>query len=127
MLTWLIDFTDRRRQRRVKVRLRVHRAWFTSGPHLGEEAYFLNVQNVSPQREVTVTHVWFASEPEVHALERSPGQIKPGAQWETWILVDDVPPGTENVERLGRAQLGDGTVLKSVPRADVPPAGYVPG
>jgi hypothetical protein len=92
------------------------------------EAYFLNVQNASPEREITVTHVWIATEPPVHAVARQlPAQIKPGAQWETWIPVNDVPAGTENVERLGRARLGNDTELKSVPRTDVPPVGYVPG
>jgi hypothetical protein len=126
MLTWLVDFVDRRRQRRVHVRFRVHRAWLNHVPPI--EVYCLNVQNVSPQREVTVTHVWIASDPPVHALAKPlQAQIKPGAQWETWIPVDSVPPGTEDIERLGRARLGDDTELKSVPRTDVPPVGYVPG
>ncbi len=140
-LTWLIDFVDRWRQRRVDVYLRVHRAWFASTPDpyrtttttlapdlgLERECYFLNVQNASPEREVTLTHVWIASEPPVDALAKPlPARIKPGSQWETWIPVDDVPTGTENVERLGRARLGDDTEVKSVPRTHVPSAGYVP-
>lgn len=148
LLTWVVDFVDRLRQRRFDVRLRVHRAWFLDESFLREsrsslagnmirashatgqirEAYFLNVQNVSPEREVTVTHVWIASEPSAHALAKPlPAQINPGAQWETWIPVDQIPADTEDVERLGRARLGDDTELKSVPRTDVPPDGYVPG
>jgi hypothetical protein len=126
MLTWLVDFLDRRRQRRVETHLRVHRAWLAS-PEQGE-CYFLNVQNASPEREVTVTHVWIASEPPVEAMAKElPARIKPGDQWETWIPVDRVPATAESVERLGRAQLGDDNVLKSVPRTEVPSAGYVPG
>jgi hypothetical protein len=126
MLTWLVDFFDRWRQRRVEAHLRVHRAWFLSSPDQGE-CYFLNVQNTSPEREVTVTHIWIASEPSVHALAKElPVRIRPGAQWETWIPVDRVPSDAENVERLGRARLGDDSELRSVPRTDVPAAGYMP-
>ena len=141
-LTWLIDFVDRWRQRRVDVHLRVHRAWFVSAPESFRsprgvlasdpvsrgECYFLNVQNASPEREVTVTHVWIASEPSVHAVARPlPARLAPGAQWETRIPVEDVPSDAQNVERPGRARLGDDTEIRSVPRADVPAAGYVPG
>lgn len=88
----------------------------------------LNVQNDSPEREVTVTHVWIASDPPVHADAKPLHQVRisPGAQWETWIPVASVPPGTGNVEHLARAQLGDDRVIKSVPRANVPAAGHVP-
>ena len=124
--TWLLDFWDRVRQRRVVVELRVHRGWFPSAPERGE-CYFLNIKNSSPEREVTVTHVWVASHPPVHAPVESPSpRIKPGGQWETWVSAGDVPAGTENVEWLGRARLGDDTELRSVPRHDVPPAGYIP-
>jgi hypothetical protein len=122
VLTWLIDFVDRVRQRRTDARLRVHSAFSADGTPV----YCLNIQNVSPQRDVTVTHVWIASEPEVPA--RPPdAPIKSGAQWETCIPVRDLPPGTEKVERLARARLGNDTELKSVPRKNVPTQGCVPG
>jgi len=127
MLTWLVDFLDRWRQRRVEVHLRVHRARFLSSPEQGD-CYFLNVQNTSPQREVSVTHVWIASDPPVYAeAKQLPARIKPGDQWETWISASRVPAGAEDVEYLGRARLGDDTELKSVPRKDVAARGYVPG
>jgi hypothetical protein len=125
-LTWLIDFVDRLRQRRLDVRLRIHRAWFASDPERGE-CYFLNLQNLSPEREITVTHVWIASEPPVHATAKQlPARLKPLAQWETWVPVASVPEGTDNVEHLGRARLGDDREVEAVPRTDVPPVGYVP-
>jgi len=86
-LTWLIDFLDRLRQRRVEVHLRVHRAEFVTAPERGE-CYFLNVFNASPERAVTVTHVWIESEPATHAIVKPlPARIEPGAQWETWVVV----------------------------------------
>lgn len=125
-VTWLIDFVDRLRQRRVAVGLRIHAATFQAAPERGV-CFFLNVQNGSPEREVTVTHVWIASEPPVPATaKRLPVRIRPGAQWETWIPAASVPTGTTNIERLGRAQLGDDRVLESVPRTNVPATGYVP-
>lgn len=91
------------------------------------ECYFLNVLNGSPERTVTVTHVWIEGEPHVAVMTRPlPATIPPDQQWETWIRVDAVPQGTV-VERAGRAQLADGNVIRAEPRTDVPPAGYVPG
>ena len=50
-----------------RVRVRVHRAFFDGG----QECYFVNVTNVSLNREVEVTHVWFDLSPRVHAIRPS--------------------------------------------------------
>jgi len=72
--------------------------------------------------------VWVETSPQVHAMARVPPvRLDPDAQWETWIEVAHVPPGAGDVTRLARVKLTSGTVIHSVPRTDVPPAGFVPG
>ena len=127
-LPWLIDFIDRRRHGRVEVSFRAHPAWADSQPE-PIPVYCFNLQNRSPEREITVTHAWIACEPPVPLpmLQQAP-RVKPsGDQFETCVPRSAVPVDVGNVERLGRVRLGDDTELKSVPRDDVPPAGYVPG
>jgi hypothetical protein len=126
LITWALDHLFRRHERRLDVRLRVHRAFITNHPRQ-PECYFVNVFNASPERAVTVTHVWFATEPSVQVLTKTlPTRIEPGAQWETFVPVENVPAG-DDIAYRARAQLADGTVVESIPRTDVPPAGFVPG
>ena len=94
----------------------------------GLDAYFINVWNASPVRSVGVTHVWIATAPETPVMTRQPpALLAPDAQWETWIEVDQLPEGANDVEYLARVKLTNGSVVESVPREDVPAAGYVPG
>ncbi|SRR5437868_1888920 len=92
------------------------------------EAYFINVWNASPVRSVGVTHVWIATVPETPVLTRQPPPLlEPDAQWETWIELDRLPSGLTDVEHLARVKLTNDAIVESVPREDVPVAGYVPG
>jgi hypothetical protein len=124
-----IRFWDTARQRRTDVRVRMHRAHLLNTP--GQpECYFLNVWNASPEREVTVTHTWFATEPLRHFLNAQrplPARIAARDQWETWIPVAEVAAEPPEVYTLGRVQLADNTVVSSVERTNVPGAGAVPG
>ncbi len=135
VVTWFLDHVIRRQ---TDVRVRVHRAVLLRTPHspsgmtvtgqVGVDAYFINVLNASPVRAVGITHVWLATEPETHILTRAPpARLEPDSEWETWVEVDDLPAGTTGVERLARVRLTNGSVVESVPRDDVPAAGYVPG
>jgi hypothetical protein len=119
---------DRDRERSaIRVEVRVHQAILLTDPRQ-PSCYFVNIHNASPEREVTVTHVWFATAPEVHVGTKPlPKRIAPGDQWETWVEASALPAGAEDVETLARAKLADGTVISSTPREDVPAAGYVPG
>jgi hypothetical protein len=125
-MDWIADRLLEIRRRRVDIELRVHRAAFLADSDV--EAWFLNIWNASPEASVQVTHVWIeASTGDIPALvKRLPVVIEPNRQWETWIEVGQVPAETDAL-RAARAQLADGTVIKSVPRKDVPPAGMVPG
>ena len=96
-------------------------------PYQGE-AYFINVLNASPERSVTITHVWLETAVKMAVSTKPlPATVPPGQQWETWIETRELPPGTVDVEQLARVALADDTVIASVPREGVPPAGFVPG
>ena len=117
----------RDRPKDERVQARVHQAFLRSKPH-APTCYFVNVFNPSLEREITVTHVWFACDPERHVLTRRlPVRIPTCAQWETWIEANALPFSPIRPEWLARVRLADDTVIESVPRDDVPAAGYVPG
>lgn len=94
------------------------------------DCYFLNIYNASPEREVTITHIWLDSSPRVQVLTKPlPVRVLPRHQWETFVEAAVVPGNLsdDDVFTLGRCQLADGTIIESVKREDVPPAGFVPG
>ena len=129
-IRFVLDRVVARQQRRRKVRVAVHGAdaLLTSGGRL--PCYFVNVTNLSHEREVVVTHVWFETTPPVHVAnpERPlPKRLGLDEPWETWAPVADVPGEPEDVFRLARVQLSTDDVLKSRPRENVPPYGAVPG
>lgn len=123
----LIDWIDRLRQRRTEVHVRVHAAFFGGLP---PAYYFVNISNASPEREVTVTHVWFETQPRKHILEPTrqlPARIAPRSQWETWIPVAQVPARPPEVFRLARVQLADERIVESIERESLPEVGFIPG
>jgi hypothetical protein len=135
----LLNLLDRWRSGRAKARLRIHRASLliqertpggvvVSAP-AGVDCYFLNIRNLSRQREVEVMAVWLATDPPVPALVKPlSAVIAPGGQSETWIEVARVPRDARKVDRLGRATLGHrDRPIKSRRRRRVPPGGHVPG
>ena len=124
----LLKFWDEKREKRTDVRLRVHVAELNDPGRT--ICYFVNVLNASPEREVTITHTWFATEPPVHFVNSArplPVRIAPRDQWETWVPVGQVPAQPPEVYELARVRLADDSVVNSVERQDVPPAGMVPG
>lgn len=113
---------------RRKLLLTVHRAEFVA---TGRECYFVKATNVSRNRDMELTHVWFACVPEVQALapERPlPKRLKPDESWETWVDAGRLPPdlGTRAL-KLARARLSSGIVVKSRAAKDLPGEGYVSG
>jgi hypothetical protein len=123
---WLADRLRGLQQHRRRVRVLVHRAVFLPD---SREQYFMKVTNLSPSREVEITHAWFATQPPAHILNPDrplPARLKLDQTFETWIAVSDVPAAA-NTERLGRVQLSTGKVMKSRPNKQVPPVGMVAG
>jgi hypothetical protein len=132
LITWAVDHVLAGRRRRTEVHLRVHRAYLNvvDGRPLSRpvECYFLNVWNASPETSVQVTHVYVEAIDGSHVAVLTkplPVTIEPRREWETLVEAVSVPTGTD-VERSSRARLSDGSIIESVPRTDVPPAGAIP-
>lgn len=110
------------------VRVFCHRAFFLPD---GPECYFINVTNLSLQRDTEITHVWIEHDEAIHILNparRLPRRLKPEETWETWIHVERLPSSIrEEAYTLARVRLSNGRVVKSKNNDNVPSAGYVPG
>jgi hypothetical protein len=124
-------------QRRRRVMLTVHRAVEVGPMILGggqtpiaapSENLYITITNASHTREVEVTHVWLDTVPPLHVYDRAlPVRLKYGARWETMVLMEELPDGTEDPEWLARCMITpDDKVIKSKPRKNVPPFGAVP-
>jgi len=130
---WVLEWVRR-------IRVRAHRAAFFRGTEDAATSVrtmsaqrlpclFINVTNLSPRREVEITHVWVATEPQVQVLNPSrplPARLRLDESWETWIELSRLPAVPDELEHLARIRLSNGKVLKSR-RGDPPPAGFVPG
>jgi hypothetical protein len=112
------------------VHVTVHGAFFISGPHRGQpKQFFIGVTNLSPQRSVVITHIWFETNPrrDILNLERPlPKRLELDEKWETWIAVAAVPT-EDDLELKVRVRLSSGEVVKSLPFPDVPPVGFLAG
>jgi len=128
LITWIPQRVWEMISGRRKVNLLVHYAYFTA---TRRECYFLNVTNLSHDREVEVTHVWFALNPQIHALATDrllPKRLKPDETWETWVEADRLPSDLgEKIFTLGRVRLSNGREVKSRKNKRVPTQGIVPG
>jgi hypothetical protein len=112
---------------RPALRLSVHRAYFGGSP---VEHLFINATNLSGS-DLVVTHVWFATEPELHVINLRrplPKRLQAQETWETWIATAQLPPDAR-VEpfTLARARLSTGEVFQSAENVGVPEIGTVPG
>lgn len=89
----------------------------------------MKVTNLSPSREIEITHIWFDTEPPAHVLNQDrplPARLRLDETFETWIPVAAVPH-EENIERLGRVRLSSGKTVKSRLNKAVPRIGHVGG
>jgi hypothetical protein len=152
---WLIDRFRDVHQTRRRVRVLVHLATFQGGfgatalttspgrlnasvavtatgfadPNAVSQYYFMKVVNLSPKRDVWITHAWFDTNPPVDTLSTlRPLQAKlgPDQEWEGWTNAAYFAEGTD-VERAGRVRLSSGRIVKSRPNKKVPPSGPVAG
>ena len=125
LLDWLWQLLTNRR----RVRVLIH---FATLPASGRFAYFINVVNLSRQREVEITHVWFDCDgvgvPATPDERPLPRRLKPDEAWETWIEFRQLPDLVHAAPyERGRVRLSTGRVVHSRedPEARVP--GWVPG
>jgi hypothetical protein len=110
------------------VDVKCHVANFNKG---NKPFYFITVTNQSPVRDVELTHVWFASMPQVHVInpERPlPKRLRPDESWATWIEVETLPDGLrDRAFTLARVRLSTGRTVNSRLNKRVPPVGEIPG
>jgi hypothetical protein len=129
LLSPLSDLTRSWQQNRRRVRVLVHTADFMGNPGNPQPYYFVKVTNLSNQREVEITHVWFATHPRVDMLNPArplPARLRLDETWEGWIAADTLPV-SPRTERLARVLLSNGKIVKSRLNRTVPPVGYVAG
>ena len=115
-----------------KLRLTVHRACFLSGPNYSQECYFINVTNLSQNREIEITHVWFALSEKFPVLRSErplPRRLKADETWETWIEISKLPSklNERTIFKSARVRTSNGTVFRSKYNKHVPNFGTVPG
>jgi hypothetical protein len=126
----LARWARKRHQRRRRVRLTVHTAYLIDGAGnpIGPDHYYVNVTNASPERDITVTHVWFDTAPQAHIVDPAlPRRLQYAQPWETAIPVAQVLTAPDKALWLARCRLSpDGKVVKSRPAENVPPIGTVP-
>jgi hypothetical protein len=113
---------------RRRLRLTVHRAFFVATEL---ECFFINATNLSRDREVELTHIWFDTQPSIPVLNPQrplPRRLRPDETWETWLPVAALPNTLhDQVFTLARARLSTGSVIRSRENRNVPEAGTVPG
>lgn len=113
---------------RRQLTLLVHRAILLD---TNRECYFINATNLSRDREIEVTHIWFESDRPVHVLNQHrplPRRLRPEESWETWIQVDHLNQYSHHeVYSLARARLSTGKIVKSKQNRNVPTIGAIPG
>lgn len=111
------------------LKLRVHQAHFVNNPRL---YYFVNATNLSPNRALELTHIWYEDEenhiPVIQTSRMLPIRLDIDQSWETWIDVYQIPEANRfSAFENFRARISTGTVFKSEANLDVPPYGFVPG
>jgi len=111
------------------LKLRVHQAQFVNSPRL---YYFINATNLSPNRALELTHIWYEDEdhhiPIMQASRPLPIRLDVDQSWETWINVYKIPEANRfSAFESFRARISTGTIFKSEANLDVPPYGFVPG
>jgi hypothetical protein len=119
-------------QRWRRLQVLVHRASFqlqSISYRPPEDCFFINMTNLSPNRPLEVTHVWFDTDPRIEIInpERPlPKRLKRDESYETWIEVAALPD-VSDLERRVRVRRSNGKVVKGRRNDDVPPRGEVPG
>ena len=81
----------------------------------GRQQFLIKVTNLSPQREVEITHLWFETNPPTQILNPVrplPARLRLDETFETWIPVADVPT-VDDLERMVCVQLSNGKVVRS--------------
>ena len=93
--------------------------------------YFLNITNLSKDRKITITHIWFETKPQTPVFQKSrllPKTLEPDETWETFIESRRLPEKVQNKPfEQARVRLSNGKVIKSKENKGVPEYGNVLG
>ncbi len=119
-----IDDTQR------KVSVLAHDATFLDDP-LSEPNYHLKVTNISPGREIWISHIWFEldEDAQLHLLDNErpfPARLRRDEQYETWLAAAQAG-GVPDWALRFRVKLTAGDVFASRLNKSVPAAGFVAG
>ena len=130
-ILWIGDQLRGVNQRRRKVLVQTHTACHLSsnGQPGSPPEYSIKIANLSPDREIEITHIWFETGPPFHLLNDQrplPARLKLDQTYETWVPVFGLPT-TEHPERAVRVRLSSGKVVKGRLNKHVPLVGYIAG
>jgi hypothetical protein len=150
---WLLDRVRDLHQAQRRVRVCVHLALFQGGygasalmassddmlsappvtgyadPNAVSQYYHVKVVNLSPKRDIWITHVWFEANPRADILipqRPLPARLRLEEEWEGWVNAAHLASATR-VQWLGRVRLSNGKIVRSRPCKDIPPRGFVGG
>jgi len=111
-----------------RVRFTAHRAFFVSSQ---VECLFLNITNLSSNKEIEITHVWIDNNPQIAVKNKDrplPKRLKPDESWETWIRISKIPEQIlDDPFEKARLRISTGRIIKSNENKNVPKSGSVPG
>ncbi len=111
-------------ERRRHVRLTMHRAFDLQ---TGQENWYVTVTNLSPKRDVVITHAWIKTQPRRDILDPDlPRRLKPDDTFEMPVPVGGLPADAPHVAWRGRVRISSGKTINSRPSKNIPPIGTVP-
>jgi hypothetical protein len=110
-----------------RIRVLVHRALLEDKQ---KEAFFITVTNLTLDRELEITNIWFNSNPKVHVIRNDrllPKKLKPNETWDTWLPVNKLPSAYyPYVFKMVRVRLSNGSLAYSEENLTHPEKEIVP-
>ena len=112
---------------RRRIRVLVHRAFLEDRQ---KEAFFITITNLTLDREIEITNIWFNSNPKVHVIRNDrvlPKKLKPNETWDTWLPVNKLPSAYHPyVFKMVRVRLSNGSLAYSEENLTHPEKEIVP-
>ncbi len=110
-----------------RIRVLVHRAFLEDKR---KEAFFITITNLTLDRELEMTNIWFNSNPKIHVIRDDrplPKTLKPNETWGTWLPVNKLPLGYHSYAfKMVRVRLFNGTLAYSEENLTHPEKEMVP-
>jgi hypothetical protein len=109
---------SQRLRRRRALKVTVRRGWLWGDDE--RACYSVLVQNPLSRPNAEVRDVYFETSKRLSVLDR-PVRLAPGGHWEMAVPAGSIPAASDDVRRLVKVELSDGTVIRSEPGGDVEP------